>query len=102
MDEDIQWTSENAWIRSSDIVAGSYTISTTDPHTPTITDPNFTGYVTTTDVTWGPSIPEELKVCQVCGVEDVVVFCGECKNILNWARKKWAEAAMKELEDDLS
>ncbi|GAF94449.1 unnamed protein product, partial [marine sediment metagenome] len=92
---------------------GTYTITTTDGTEVTTTDQiNFTGYVSSSPsafsgANWdmqgaGIAIPAVLKVCQVCGIEDVVVFCDECKNVMNWARKKWAEAAMKELEDDLS
>lgn len=47
-------------------------------------------------------IPHELTVCQLCGVEEVIVFCDECKGILQLARKKWAETMMEEIEDALS
>ena len=117
--ENVTWTSDDLTWSSEDIKeieAGSYATSSyyTAADSITTTDPNFaaqsvTGYVTTnvplfSGANWEPTtlLPEELKVCQVCGVEDVVVLCGECKNIMNWARQKWAEAMMKELEDDLS
>lgn len=63
------------------------------------------GYITT-DPTFTPSntpaIPVELTVCQICGAEDVVVFCDDCKGVLQLARKKWAETVMEEIEDALS
>lgn len=99
MENDLGWGNISA--------GGTYTITTTDGTGVTTTSPSFNGYVTTTPASganWELSspIPEELKTCQVCGVEDVVVLCDECKNVMNWARKKWAEQILKEIEDDLS
>ena len=60
------------------------------------------GQVTTTNTVTISVIPDELKVCQICGVGDVVVFCESCKEILQLARKVWAKAMMEEIEDALS
>lgn len=49
-----------------------------------------------------PVLPDELAVCVVCGVEDVVVFCDACKEVIREARKRWAEDFLKEIEDGLS
>jgi hypothetical protein len=48
------------------------------------------------------AVPYELRVCQICGTEGVIVFCDECKGILKLARQKWAETMMEEIEDALS
>lgn len=47
-------------------------------------------------------LPPELTVCQICGEEDVVVFCESCKEILRLAKKVWAKAIMEEIEDAVS
>ena len=82
---------------------GSYTITTSDGMT--ALNPTFSGYVTTSPSSWSdtvPLLPVELTVCQICGAEEVVVFCDGCKGILQLARKKWAETLMEEIEDALS
>lgn len=47
-------------------------------------------------------IPPELMVCVVCGVEDVLIFCDACKDVIREARKKWAEDFLEEIENALS
>lgn len=49
-----------------------------------------------------PVIPAELMVCVVCGVEDVLIFCDACKDVIREARKKWAKDFLEEIENALS
>lgn len=104
-------TMESNWSQYID-TGGTYTITTTDG-TAVTTDRievsgnkiDFSGYVVSaSDSDFSPSalLPTELTVCQICGAEEVVVFCDECKDILQLARKEWAKATMREIENDLS
>jgi len=75
-------------------------VNPNDPYTGVITD-EWTNVVSVGDVI-APVIPDALTVCQICGEEDVIVFCEACKEVLKLARKVWAEQILKEIEDDLS
>lgn len=47
-------------------------------------------------------IPEELKVCIVCGDDEaVLVLCDLCKEAVKLARNKWLEDFRREIEDQI-
>jgi len=85
MINDLNWSSYGVWTTSP-----TFTSATTTGVFPVNPPPELT------------ILPPELTVCQICGAEGVVVFCVECKDILQLARQKWAETMMEEIEDALS
>lgn len=64
------------------------------PNIPNITIPNVMDFV--------PYMPPELMVCVVCGVDDVLIFCDACKEVIREARRQWARDFLEEIEDALS
>lgn len=82
---------------SSSTWTGVNTGDWVDPSNPYSSQPS------TWDMTLStPTMPPELLVCQICGEEDVIVFCEACREVLKLARKVWAQQILKEIEDDLS
>lgn len=49
-----------------------------------------------------PVIPQALMMCVVCGVDDVLIFCDACREVIREARKQWARDFLEEIEDALS
>lgn len=92
--------------------AYTWTGDSVDPNNPYTADP----WITTPNITTMPNInapnitapdvvpymPPELMVCVVCGVDDVLIFCDACKEVIREARKQWARDFLEEIEDALS
>ena len=113
MEQDDQTYESTAWVtselkwptQSSTSWTDPYNDPTTGGHTggPYTPSPPYTTVVYPESVVnLEPPIPKDLLKCFVCGIEDVLIFCDACRDVIREARKQWAKDFLEEIEDALS
>lgn len=111
MDQDDQTYESTAWVTSelkwptqSSTTWADYNDQATGGHTGYPYNPQpYTTVVYPESVDIGePPIPKDLLKCFVCGIEDVLIFCDACRDVIREARKQWAKDFLEEIEDALS